>query len=581
MFKKNNIFNKLLYLTKSNLGGVIYIVILYILSSFIDLLSLGIIGTYVAFILEPSLLNNELISLSLLFWANMINISNLVISTGLLLILLFAIKAAISIYIHSKIINFSHFSQTYLRINLFKAYQGIPYKYFTSRDTSEFSATMGNYVKTYGTALASGLQLLGDLVTSLFIIIFLIYVNGLFVILMSIGALSFLLFYRFFFVVRLKKHGETMTKNYKYLYQSISEYFLGFKELKILNSFSFFKERIIKSSTSIAKSDISQQIILLSPRFLFELLVVIFIVGIVIYSEIIQIPTIELIPILSIFAVASVRLAPIAYQIIRHLGTFDYSLSAIDKIIKDYDFLKNKDGNFKESNSNSNIFDFQELVFDDVSFSYNNSPLFNEIKLKIEKNESVAVIGESGAGKSTLINLILGLINPDKGKILINQIEQDLSIVQFRNQVAYLPQEIFLINDSIAANISLSEKITDTEYQKLIESTKQAKIFEFINKLPNKFDTKIGEKGINISGGQRQRIAIARAIYFDREVLIFDEPTSSLDKETELEIVEYLKYLNKSKTIIIISHSTELMSFCDKVYLLQNNQIKEIKDDHK
>ena len=580
MFKKNNIFNKLLYLTKSNLGGVFYIVILYILSSFIDLLSLGIIGTYVAFILEPSLLNNELISLSLLFWANMINISNLVISTGLLLILLFAIKAAMSIYIHSKIINFSHFSQTYLRINLFKAYQGIPYKYFTSRDTSEFSATMGNYVKTYGTALASGLQLLGDLVTSLFIIIFLIYVNGLFVILMSIGALSFLLFYRFFFVVRLKKHGETMTKNYKYLYQSISEYFLGFKELKILNSFSFFKERIIKSSTSIAKSDISQQIILLSPRFLFELLVVIFIVGIVIYSEIIQIPTIELIPILSIFAVASVRLAPIAYQIIRHLGTFDYSLSAIDKIIKDYDFLKNKDGNFKESNSNSNIFVFQELAFDDVSFSYNNSPLFNEIKLKIEKNESVAVIGESGAGKTTLINLILGLINPDKGKILINQIEQDLSIVQFRNQVAYLPQEIFLINDSIVANITLSEKITDTEYQKLIESTKQAKIFEFINKLPNKFDTKIGEKGINISGGQRQRIAIARAIYFDREVLIFDEPTSSLDKETELEIVEYLKYLNKSKTIIIISHSTELMSFCDKVYLLQNNQIKEIKDDH-
>ena len=172
------------------------------------------------------------------------------------------------------------------------------------------------------------------------------------------------------------------------------------------------------------------------------------------------------------------------------------------------------------------------------------------------------------------------MINPDKGKILINQIEQDLSIVQFRNQVAYLPQEIFLINDSIVANITLSEKITDTEYQKLIESTKQAKIFEFINKLPNKFDTKIGEKGINISGGQRQRIAIARAIYFDREVLIFDEPTSSLDKETELEIVEYLKYLNKSKTIIIISHSTELMSFCDKVYLLQNNQIKEIKDDH-
>ena len=385
MFKKSNIFYKLFYLTKSNIQSIFYIILLYIISSFIDLFSLGIIGTYVAFIIEPSLINNALVSLTLVYWSDMINISNIIISTGLLLILLFAFKAIISIYIHSRIINFSHFAQTFLRINLFTAYQGIPYKFFTSRDTSEFSATMGNYVKTYGTALASGLQLLGDIVTSLFIILFLIYINGFFVLLMVLGALALLVFYRFFFVVRLKKHGENMAKNYKHLYQSINEFFLGFKELKILNSFSFFRKKIIKSSTNIAKSDISQQIILLSPRFIFELLVVIFIVGIVIYSEVVNIPTIELIPILSIFAVASVRLAPIAYQIIRHIGTFDYSLAAIDKIIQDYNFLKIDNNHINKASSEPSEFDFQELEFNSVSFSYGNSSLLSGIEMKIKK----------------------------------------------------------------------------------------------------------------------------------------------------------------------------------------------------
>ena len=578
MFKKNNFFNKLFFLTKANARNIYYIILLYIFSSFIDLFSLGIIGTFVAFIIDSTLINNAFILVILDNWSKLINVPNIIISTGLLLIFLFTLKAILSIYIHGRIISFSHFAMTFLRINLFNAYQGIPYKHFTSRDTSEFSATIGNYVKTYGTALASCLQLVGDTVIALFIICFLIYINGFFVILMALGTLLLLAFYRFYFVVRLKKLGEKATKSYKYLYQAINEFFLGFKELKILNSFLFFRNKIIESSTNIAKSDISQQIILLSPRFIFELLIVIFIVGIVIYSEIVKIPTVELIPILSIFAVASVRLAPIGYQIIRHLGTFDYSMSAIDKIIQDYKFL---DANKNLDNDSLENFDFEfnELEFKTVSFSYNNSSLLSEIEMSIKKNDLIAIIGESGSGKTTLINLLLGLLEPNNGEILINQKKQNKMILQFQKKVAYLPQEIFLINDSIEKNITLSEDQSLIDYQKLTHSAKQAKIYDFIDKLPNKFETNIGEKGINISGGQRQRLAIARAFYFNRDILIFDEPTSSLDNETEKEIIEYLKQLRGNKTIIIISHSTELLTFCDKILHIKNNKLKNIKNE--
>ncbi len=577
MSENKSFFQKLLFLTKSSKIKIFYIIGLYIVSTCIDLLSLGVIGSYVAYIIDQSLITNVYLSFTLQYWQSLINIEDLIISTGLLLVALFIFKALFSVFIHSEIIKFSHFSQTYLRMNLMLAYENIPFKHIVNRDTSEFAATMGNYVKSYGAALASALQFAGDIVTSITIIFFLFFVNGTFVIFMALGALIILILYRIFFVYRLKIYGERLTNSYKKLYQSINEFFLGFKELKILNSFNYFKNSISSNSMQIAQSDIRQQITLLTPRFIFELAVVIFIVGMVVFAQLNQLSTLELIPTLSIFALASIRLAPLAYQMIRHIGTFDYSEAAINKIITDYKFIEEY-SNLKQAGIAKKSYEnFQSLTFNSVYFGYNEYNFLKDINLKIEKNCATAIVGPSGSGKTSLINLMLGLVVPKSGEILFNNKSLDSYLSNFRDQIAYLPQEIFLINNSISANIALGVNESEVDSEKLIESAKKSKIFDFIDELPLKFKSSVGERGISISGGQRQRIAIARAFYFNRDVLIFDEPTSSLDQSTESEIIDYLQYLKKHKTIIIVSHNTEVLKFCDQIYNINNETLEDIK----
>ncbi len=577
MSENKSFFQKLLFLTKSSKIKIFYIIGLYIVSTCIDLLSLGVIGSYVAYIIDQSLITNVYLSFTLQYWQSLINIEDLIISTGLLLIALFIFKALFSVFIHSEIIKFSHFSQTYLRMNLMLAYENIPFKHIVNRDTSEFAATMGNYVKSYGAALASALQFAGDIVTSITIIFFLFFVNGTFVIFMALGALIILILYRIFFVYRLKIYGERLTNSYKKLYQSINEFFLGFKELKILNSFNYFKNSISSNSMQIAQSDIRQQITLLTPRFIFELAVVIFIVGMVVFAQLNQLSTLELIPTLSIFALASIRLAPLAYQMIRHIGTFDYSEAAINKIITDYKFIEEYSNLKQVDTAKKSYENFQSLTFNSVYFGYNEYNFLKDINLKIEKNCATAIVGPSGSGKTSLINLMLGLVVPKSGEILFNNKSLDSYLSNFRDQIAYLPQEIFLINNSISANIALGVNESEVDSEKLIESAKKSKIFDFIDELPLKFKSSVGERGISISGGQRQRIAIARAFYFNRDVLIFDEPTSSLDQSTESEIIDYLQYLKKHKTIIIVSHNTEVLKFCDQIYNINNETLEDIK----
>ena len=186
--------------------------------------------------------------------------------------------------------------------------------------------------------------------------------------------------------------------------------------------------------------------------------------------------------------------------------------------------------------------------------------------MTIKYGEAIAIIGSSGAGKTTLLDVILGLLTPYSGKVTYNNLDLKDYIYDWRSQIAYLPQEVFLVNDTIASNIALGIDKDQIDQNKLIKAIKSSQLSEFIDDLPIKTDTVIGERGINLSGGQKQRIALARAFYFERNILIFDEATSSLDYETEKQIINQIELLKKNKTIIIISHRHETIKFVDRVY---------------
>ena len=191
--------------------------------------------------------------------------------------------------------------------------------------------------------------------------------------------------------------------------------------------------------------------------------------------------------------------------------------------------------------------------------------MLTNISFSIKKNEYVGVVGQSGSGKSTLLDLIMGLIIPDKGQILIDKVNINTNLISWQNRVGYVPQSVFLIDDSIKNNITFGYNSESVDPKQIIDVCKKAQIYDFINSLDKKFETNVGEKGIKLSGGQIQRLGIARALFSNPDIIIFDEATSSLDLKTENEFLEGLELLRGKVTIIFVSHRKPSLKYCNKI----------------
>ena len=219
------------------------------------------------------------------------------------------------------------------------------------------------------------------------------------------------------------------------------------------------------------------------------------------------------------------------------------------------------------------------IEFENVDFSYNDKKnlVLKKLKFNIQKGQCIGIIGESGSGKSTLVDILLGLFVPTNGDVLFNGESIFLNPSIWRKNIGYVPQQSILIDDSIKKNIAFGEIDEKINTSKIIECLKEVQLFEFVNNLEHGMDTFVGEKGVKISGGQRQRIAIARALYNDPKILIFDEATSSLDKNTEEKIMKSIYSFKKSRTLIIISHRITSLINCDLWYEIIKGSIREVK----
>ena len=228
-----------------------------------------------------------------------------------------------------------------------------------------------------------------------------------------------------------------------------------------------------------------------------------------------------------------------------------------------------------KSSTKSTNGEFHKLVLDGIQYFYPESkmPALDQISLRIQEGETVGFIGPSGAGKTTLVDLILGLLKPSKGSLLYNGEELKGSLSRWQSQIAYLPQQVFLIDNTLRNNVALGINDNEIDDQLVHESLYNASLKAFVDTLPQGVETKLGERGVRLSGGQRQRVAIARAFYHGRNVLVMDEATSALDHETESEIVEEIKRLKGKKTIIVIAHRLTTVEHCDRIYCLEKGKI--------
>jgi ABC-type multidrug transport system fused ATPase/permease subunit len=280
-----------------------------------------------------------------------------------------------------------------------------------------------------------------------------------------------------------------------------------------------------------------------------------------------------LLPKIGAIITAFTRLLPLMLKIPHYLTVARINNPVIVSLFDEIDSSKNIPKSIKTSHYSQTEFNYQ-IEFKNVELKYPNtkSNTLENINISIKKNETIGIIGSSGAGKSTFADLLLGLLSPTQGEIFVDN--NKISFSQWRHHVAYVPQNIAIINGTIKENIIFNSSKIDNA--KLQEAVKTSGLEDIINQLPNKLESFVGQNGINLSGGQRQRIAIARALYFNRDLIVFDEATSALDVRSEHEITEAINRIGGKKTIIIIAHRLSTLKYCDKIIYFDKKTIIDV-----
>jgi len=278
----------------------------------------------------------------------------------------------------------------------------------------------------------------------------------------------------------------------------------------------------------------------------------------------------DVIPIIGVFAAAAFRLLPSANRVLSSLQALKYADAVVELILKDMT-LKTE----VQDGSGRKVLFNNQIHLRDVSYTYPkaSTPTISNITLTINKAECIGLVGTSGAGKSTLVDLILGLIKPSSGVVQVDDTDINQGMRSWQNLIGYVQQSIFLTDDTLRKNIAFGLKEHEIDEGLIQLAIKTAQLNSFVDLLPDGSETFVGERGIRLSGGQRQRIGIARALYSNPPVLVFDEATSALDSDTEAEVMESIKSLKGTRTIIIIAHRLSTLEYCDRVYRLEAGKL--------
>jgi len=555
------------------------LVLIFILASMLDLAGLGLIGPYVSAVIEPENFLNSNISNTFVRLGFSADIKNILLLFGAVLIGIFLLKAIMAIFINWVILGFITKRDIKMRSYLMDTYQQLSYSEYINRNSSEYIHTINNRVGGYtGGVLQPALKIMSDGIIGIVVLGLLAWINGpalaILVLLLGVTATIYDLASR----RKVKLYGEKVDSNVMQMLQGIQEGIEGLKEIRILGIESYFYNKVTNAAKETGKNSLNASLISTAPKYLLEFILILFIVLIVFLSFAINEGVTTLAPTLGVFGVASLRLIPMANQMVTGISQLRYNRVATSRLYEDLKSLKNqKSKQLLRLSEKDGSELFNSLVFKNVSFDYSNTNrknwILNNLSFSIKRGESIGLIGVSGSGKTTLLDVLLGLLKPQKGDILFNDRSLKESLHFWRAQVAYLPQEIFLIDNTLKSNVALGVPNEKIDRVNVINALKQARLDELIKELPKGVDTIIGERGIRLSGGQKQRVALARAFYHGRNVLVLDEATSSLDNETEKEIVEEIRLLKGEKTLIVIAHRLTTVQHCDRIYVLEKGEI--------
>ena len=414
------------------------------------------------------------------------------------------------------------------------------------------------------------------LFTGILIFLFIIYPG----LTLSISLFFIIISIIFFkiFQSKINFYGEKSRYHRGKKLKNLKEIFGGIREIKIFGQESNFLKIFTKNN--FFENDLTRKhtFIVALPKIWFEWFTILILCILLIFSVKKVDDSNSIIPLLGLYLFAAFKIVPAVIRITNLLQNMRFSLPSIRPYISNKHQIEGEIlENQKNIEKKNTTFGFEKKIdINNLEYEYpsNKRKIFDNLNISINKNQIIGIHGESGSGKTTLINLLLGLLRPNHGKILVDEKDISSDVSGWQKKISYIPQSIFITDEKILNNVALGVPNKEININRVKECLKFANLIEFVNELPDGINTNCGELGDKISGGQKQRLAIARAFYNNAEVLIFDEFTNNLDQENETKIMEDILKL-KNKTRIIVSHSSKVLSYCEKVFeIKKNNNVK-------
>lgn len=503
----------------------------------------------------------------------------LILGSGVLILLV--LNNGYTAFVNWRIFHFSWMRNASISSRIFKVYLGKPYEFFLNANTSDLEKNLFDEVRMVVVGILNPLLAMAkSVITTATVFALLLYIDVLLALATSIcmgGAYVVL----FAFISRyLKKIGKVRAEANKDRFKTADEALKGIKELNVLGRKKFFLHRFELFSISFSRSQAMKSVVSKLPKHAFEVIAFGGILLIIIYYLALGYELAKLIPILSLYAFAGYRLMPALQTLFIGFSEIRYTKPALDDLLKDLSTTvdEEKTVQLTPASASGEVLQQVRLIkAESLSYSYpgQSDLVLRDISFAIEGKTTVGIIGSTGSGKTTLVDILLGLLTPDAGCFAVNDVPLTPSnLKSWRKLVGYVPQDIFLLDDTVENNIAYGITEAEIDHDAVVRAGKLAKIHDtIVGSLENEYQTIVGERGVKLSGGQKQRLGIARALYHDPEVLVFDEGTSALDNVTESELMEGIRTLAGKKTIIMIAHRLSTLEFCDLIIELKNGVV--------
>lgn len=542
-----------------------------------EVLGVSSIFPFIAVVAKPEVIqSNEWLGRAYAF-LGVANANEFLLLLGGLVLATILITNLFAAFVAWLVLRFSHGLGREISVRLLRTFAGKSYQFFLGRNSSALTVSViGEVGGLVNGVVVPALQTLAKMVVAVMLLALLMAVDPWLAVCVA-GAVGGI--YAAVFVAlknRLTALGNRTAVSHRHRHRLVVDALLGIKELKILHREPYYLRRFEHWSRQYAEDQVGYGVIATLPRYAIEIVAFGGILVILLYLIALRRDLSQALPLIALYAVAGYRLMPAIQQVFGGVAQVRFSLASLHAFYRDLEELREAPASPVEVAGAAMGYE-REVALRDVVFSYAGAvkPALDQVNLAIRKNTTVGIVGATGSGKTTAIDVLLGLLEPQRGALCIDGAPvSGAALAAWQRRIGYVPQAPHIIDDTVRRNVALAvpdEEIDDAQVQTAL---RLANLSEFVEQqLVGGYDAQVGERGAKLSGGQRQRLCIARALYHDPDVLVFDEATSALDAQTEDAIIEAIRNLSHRKTIIMIAHKLASLADCDSIYVFEQGRI--------